>query len=236
MSTLHPILLTGAGRRGQVGEAVARELATRGYPMILVDRDAELARERAADLVALGFRADWAVADLSDAAAVAALAERVRALGGGALAGLVNAAGGFATGGPVAEADDALWDRMAAINLTTARLATREMLPMLRRARGAIVSFAAAAVLPGGSGAGIAPYAAAKAGVVALTRAVAAEEREAGVRANAVAPTAIRTAANVAAMGGDAAYVEREDVARVVAYLIGDESRPMTGEVIRLGA
>lgn len=234
MSPLHPIVVTGAGRAGQVGEAVARELAARGHPLLLVDRDADAARERAEDLQARGHEAASFVADLSDGAAVAALAAQLGARSGGALAGLVHVAGGFAMGGTVAEADDALWDRMLAINLTTARLATRALLPLLRPARGALVYFASVAALPGMHGAGMAAYAAAKAGVVALMRAVAEEERATGVRANAVAPSAIRTAANVAAMG-DGKYVEREEVARVVAWLAGEESRPLTGEVVRLG-
>jgi len=70
---------------------------------------------------------------------------------------------------------------------------------------------------------------------VALMRAVAADERQAGVRANAVALSAVRTAANVAALGADATYVEREDVARVVRWLCSEEARSVTGQIVRLG-
>jgi NAD(P)-dependent dehydrogenase (short-subunit alcohol dehydrogenase family) len=66
-------------------------------------------------------------------------------------------------------------------------------------------------------------------------RAVSADERPSGVRANAVALSAVRTAANVAAMGDDASYVEREDVARVVRWLCSEEARSVTGQVVRLG-
>lgn len=236
MSAPHHILLTGAGRLGQIGESVARELAARGHRLILVDRDDALARDRAADLGALGFRAEWAAADLTDPAAVDAMAVRVRGLCGGSLAAVVHAAGGFAMSGPVAESDLALWQHMHSINLTTAYLVTRAMVPLVRRARGAFVYFGSAAVLPGGHGARMAGYAAAKAGVLALMRAVAEEERAVGVRANAIAPTAVRTAANLADMGDGARYVEREEVARTVAWLCSDESRPLTGEVLKLGA
>ena len=72
-----------------------------------------------------------------------------------------------------------------------------------------------------------------KAGVLALMRTVAAEELG-RVRANALAPTQIRTAENVAGMGENAAYVEREDVAEAVLYLCSDASRNVTGQAIKL--
>ena len=147
---------------------------------------------------------------------------------------MVNGAGGFALSGPVAESDPQLWQRQLAINLTTAYLATREFVPLLRSARGAIVYFASEAVLPGGKAAGMAAYAAAKAGVVALMRAVAQEERDNGVRANALAPGAIRTASNVQAMGDRESFIERADVGAAVAYLCSDDARAISGQVIPL--
>jgi NAD(P)-dependent dehydrogenase (short-subunit alcohol dehydrogenase family) len=66
-------------------------------------------------------------------------------------------------------------------------------------------------------------------------RAVADEERANGVRANAVAPTAIRTEANLSTMGDTTRYVEREDVAAAVSWLCSDASRAVSGQVIRLG-
>jgi NAD(P)-dependent dehydrogenase (short-subunit alcohol dehydrogenase family) len=77
---------------------------------------------------------------------------------------------------------------------------------------------------------------AAKSGVLALMRAVAEDEREAGVRANALAPTAIRTARNLAEMGEGVAYVSREEVGAIVAWLCSDAARSITGQAIRLGA
>jgi len=105
---------------------------------------------------------------------------------------------------------------------------------MLRPAGGSIVYFASAAVLPGAHGASMSGYAAAKAGVLALMHAVAAEERAAGVRANALAPTSIRTATNVQAMGDSTRYVEREAVADAVLFLCSDEARSVTGQVVKL--
>jgi NAD(P)-dependent dehydrogenase (short-subunit alcohol dehydrogenase family) len=66
-------------------------------------------------------------------------------------------------------------------------------------------------------------------------RAVAAEERAHGVRANALAPTNVRTATNLAAMGSDIAYVERETVAEWIAFLCSPASGPVSGQLIKLG-
>jgi NAD(P)-dependent dehydrogenase (short-subunit alcohol dehydrogenase family) len=77
-------------------------------------------------------------------------------------------------------------------------------------------------------------YAAAKSGVLALMRAVAAEERARGVRANAVAPTAIRTRDNLEAMGEGVRYVERESVADVVLWLCSPAARNVSGQVFKL--
>jgi NAD(P)-dependent dehydrogenase (short-subunit alcohol dehydrogenase family) len=128
-----------------------------------------------------------------------------------------------------------VWQRQLALNLTTGVLTTRAFLPLVRAARGSFVFFGSAAALPGASVANMAAYATAKSGVLTLMRAIAEEERANGVRANAVAPTSIRTAANVRDMGSDARYVEREEVARVVLWLCSEESRPVTGQIIALG-
>jgi NAD(P)-dependent dehydrogenase (short-subunit alcohol dehydrogenase family) len=99
-----------------------------------------------------------------------------------------------------------------------------------------VLFFASEAALPGASVANKAAYAVAKTGVLTLMRAVAEEERGAGVRANALAPAAIRTAANVSAMGEDTHYVEREDVAAAVLFLCSADAHAVTGQVIALTA
>lgn len=223
------VVLTGVGRAGQVGEVVARAFAAAGARMALIDRDDQV-NARAAEL---GGSASAYVCDLTNADEVAATATRIGADSGGSIAALVNLAGGFGMSGPVADSDPAVLHKQIAISLTTAYLATRAFLPMLREGKGAIVYFASAAVLPDGSVKNISGYAAAKAGVLALMRAVAAEELGI-VRANALAPTQIRTAQNVAAMGEDAAYVEREAVADAVLFLCSSASRNVTGQAIKL--
>jgi NAD(P)-dependent dehydrogenase (short-subunit alcohol dehydrogenase family) len=227
-------LLTGVGREGQVGEVVAHAFAERGATVLLVDRQADQAEARARTLADAGHRASAYACDLTSAEQVGELAARVRRDHGDRLDALVNMAGGFASSGTVAESDVDVWHRMFAINLTTAYLSTRAFLPLLRAGHGAIVYFASEAALSGSRIAGMAPYAAAKTSVVTLMQAVTQEERANGVRSNAVAPGAIRTAANLESMGSDKRYVEREDVAAAVVWLCSDAARAVTGQVIRL--
>lgn len=227
-------LITGVGSKGQVGETVAQVLGARGDTVLVVSRDEKEVNARAAELAERGHAAHGLACDLSDPQAVSRLGQRVRAEHGDRLDALINLAGGFASSGPLAESDPAALDRMLKINLATAYLTTREFLPCVRAARGSIVFFASEAVLEGARTSGIAAYVAAKSGVVALMRSVADEGREHGVRANALAPTSIRTAANVAAMGADAKYIEREDVAAAVAFLCSSAATAITGQVIRL--
>lgn len=244
------IALTGVGREGQVGEVVAQAFADRGAELALLDVNADGVRARAAAIVARGGRARAYPCDLTDADAVRRVAEEIAAAAAGrGVRALVNLAGGFAMSGPVADSDVAVLHRQIAINLTTAYCATRAFLPALRAhaasagagARGdaSVVFFASAAALPGASIASMSAYAAAKSGVLALMRAVAEEERDHGVRANALAPTAIRTGDNLRAMGTDAGdsgvrYVERESVADAVLFLCSPEARNVTGQVLKL--
>lgn len=230
------VVLTGVARSGQVGEVVARTFAGRGATVALLDRDAEAVRARAAELVADGHRAIAYPCDLSSADDARRAAAEVAGSVSPEIDALVNVAGGFAMSGPVDESDPAVLQKQLSINLLTAYNASRAFLPMLRVRRGSVVYFASAAVLPGGDSlAKMSAYGAAKAGVVALMRAVADEERASGVRANAVAPTAIRTADNLRDMGEKERYVEREEVAEAVMFLCSEAARPISGQVIRLG-
>lgn len=229
-------LITGVGARGQVGEAVAAALAARGDTVLLVSRDGTEVSDRASELVAQGYRAFGFGCDLADADQVTALAARIRAEHGDTLDALVNLAGGWGASGPLAESDPRDFERLLRINLTTAYLSTRAFLPMLARARGAIVFFASESVLEGARTGGSAAYAVAKTGVVALMRSVADEGRELGVRANALAPGSIRTVTNEAATGAKTRYVEREQVASAVVFLTSDASSAISNQVIRLRA
>lgn len=227
-------LITGVGRAGQVGEVVARTFAARGHHVLLVSRNVDEVEARAEAIRAGGFAASAYACDLADAAQVSTLAQRIVAEHGPGLDALVNLAGGFASSGPVADSTPETWDRLSRINLLTAYTTTRAFLPGLRRGHGSVVFFASEAALPGAKVSGIWAYAAAKTAVVTLMQAVAREEQGTGVRANAVAPAAIRTVSNLESMGASTRYVEREDVADAVWFLCSDAARAVTGQVIRL--
>lgn len=229
------VILTGVGRRGQVGEVVAAEFGGMGANLVLIDRDAEGVNERAADIAGRGWKAHPFSCDLTNATETGDVAERISRLAPSGVAAVVHMAGGYVEGAPVADTDPITWHKLFAINLTTAFVATRAFLPLVRQARGAMVYFASAAALPGASVAKMSAYAGAKSGVVTLMRAVAAEERTHGVRANALAPQAIRTEANLASMGDDHRYVEREVIAAWVLWLCSIAAGPVSGQVIRLG-
>lgn len=232
------IVITGVGRTGQVGEAVALAFAQRGATLALLDVQPAEVEARAAWLTAQGFAATAHVANLADANAAKAVAddvvERTKAQFGGRVHAVICAAGGFESTGPISDADPAAWSKQFMINLETAFGATRGFLPAVRAAKGSFVYFGSVAALPGGTPKGMAAYAAAKSGVLSLMRAVAAEEKPHGVRANAVAPTAVRTAANLANMGDKTEYVERESVADVIAFLTSPLARNVSGQVITL--
>jgi len=232
------IVITGVGRAGQVGEAVALAFAQRGATLALLDVQPAEVEARAAWLTEQGFAATAHVANLADAEAAKSAAgevvERTTAQFGGQVHAVICAAGGFGITGPISDADPAAWSKQFMINLETAFTATRAFLPAVRAAKGSFVYFGSVAALPGGGPKGMAAYAAAKSGVLTLMRAVAAEEKPYGVRANAVAPTAVRTAANLADMGDKIEYVDRESVADVIAFLASPMARNVSGQVLTL--
>jgi 3-oxoacyl-[acyl-carrier protein] reductase len=227
-------LLTGVGRPGQVGEAVAARLAADGYSLILVDRDAAGVEARAADLRTAGHAAHPYAADLASEQSVADLFSAIRQAHGSGLDAFVHLAGGFAATGPVADTLLADWEKQLTINLRTAFLAARAAIPMVRETRGAGVFFSSESALAGAKLARVSAYAVAKSGLLALATAISQEEASSGVRVNVLAPAAIRTATKEAGMGPDARFVEREDVAATVSWLCSPDAAAVTGQVIRL--
>lgn len=225
------VVITGVGRPGQAGEIVAQAFAAAGASVHLLDRDPGIV-DRASDI---GPAATPYQLDLTDLDAVRQVADQVSAASKGRLAAVLNIAGGFAMSGPLATSDPAVWHKMVAINLTTAYYVSRAFLPMVRAAGGTVLFVGSQASLPGGKSAEMAAYSAAKAGVIALMRAVAQEERAHGVTVNAVAPSAIRTAANLDSMGDRIEYVEREEFAGALLQLCAPSARRITGQVIELG-
>jgi NAD(P)-dependent dehydrogenase (short-subunit alcohol dehydrogenase family) len=144
----------------------------------------------------------------------------------GPLWGAVHCAGGWA-GGKVAETPVDVFTKMIDINLRSAFLCCRAALRRMR-GEGRIVNVAAitAAQLTGVGGS--AAYAASKAGVIALTRAIAEEGARTGVRCSCVAPATMRTPQN----GPGAGQVPLEDVAEGILYLVSPESGAVNGAVL----
>lgn len=232
------VVITGVGRTGQVGEALALGFAQRGATLALLDLQQSDVDARAVSLRDAGYTVSAHAANLADADAARAAADAVIAATrdrfGGVVHAVVCAAGGFGLTGPLDASDVAAWHKQFTINLDTAFNATRAFLPAVRAGRGAFVYFGSVAALPGGNPSGMAAYAAAKSAVLTLMVSVAKDERANGVRANAVVPTQVRTTANVSSMGDGQAYVERESVADVVAFLASPLARNISGQAIAL--
>ncbi|MCU0310569.1 MAG: SDR family oxidoreductase [Acidimicrobiales bacterium] len=175
-------LVTGAS--SGIGEAVARELAARRVPTLVVtarraDPLARLADELAA---AHGTKVDVVAADLADAAGRAAVAERLAATDV-PVDLLVNNAG-FGTSGPFAELDPEAEERMVAVNVVALQQLTRAALPgMLERGRGSVLNIASiASLVPMPT---MATYAATKAFVASFSESLHEETRGTGVSVSA---------------------------------------------------
>jgi NAD(P)-dependent dehydrogenase (short-subunit alcohol dehydrogenase family) len=139
---------------------------------------------------------------------------------------LVCVAGGFAAGKSF-ESDDQAWGQMLDLNLMSVVRMLRPVVPvMIRQNFGRIVTISSGAILHGG-GAGIAPYAVSKGAVLQLTEILAQELGKYDVRAHCVLPGTMDTEANRTAMPNAdfSKWVQTEDVAKVIHFLLSDQSR-----------
>jgi NAD(P)-dependent dehydrogenase (short-subunit alcohol dehydrogenase family) len=147
------------------------------------------------------------------------------------LRGLANLVGGFRAGQPVADTPFAEFEALFDLNLRPTYLVTQAALPVLRAGGGgSIVCVSTRAALRPFAGA--AGYCASKAAVRVFAEVVAAEGKADGVRCNAILPSVIDTPANRRAMGEDAAMVAPAEIARVIAFLLSDDSAPTSGAAI----
>ena len=215
-----------AGGTGALGTAVVHELLDAGYACGLtwiVDRERDRIEAELGDRVSL-VRADLTAVDGGAEEAVAGLDD---------LEAVVNLVGGFSSGPRVHETDPAEFRRMVELNLTPAFLLARAAMPRLvERGGGAFVGVSARAALRPFAGA--AGYIAGKAALLAFVQALDAEYKADGVRANAILPSVIDTPANRAAQP-DADYskwVDPRDIAKVVRFLVSDESKTVTGAAV----
>jgi NAD(P)-dependent dehydrogenase (short-subunit alcohol dehydrogenase family) len=145
---------------------------------------------------------------------------------------LVNIVGGFAYS-PVTETDEETWDAMMDMNLKSAFLTSRSIVPhMIKQGRGSIVNVASRPALKGS--AGLSAYGASKAGVLNLTQSMAEELKEHNINVNAVIPGTMDTPGNRMSMpdADFTKWVAPEDVAGVIAFLCSDDARAVTGAAI----
>jgi NAD(P)-dependent dehydrogenase (short-subunit alcohol dehydrogenase family) len=146
---------------------------------------------------------------------------------------LAHTVGGFAGGSSVADTDDATFQRMMDVNLNSVFHMVRATLPQLRNAgSGRIIAIGSRAALE--PGAGVGAYSASKAAMVALIRTVAAENKDAGVRANVILPGTMDTAANREAMpkADFSKWVRPASVASLMVWLASDAGIDVNGAVI----
>ena len=208
------------GGLGGLGRRTGAVLTARGARVILMDRAPSVAIEGMADVLG--------AVDLGDSAAAArAFASAADRMGG--IDGLVNVAGGF-TWESIETGDVATWDRLYAMNLRTALLASQLALPhLLRSPRASIVNVGALAAQKAASGMGA--YAASKAAVARLTEAMADEFKERGLRVNAVLPSILDTPPNRAEMpkADFSRWVTPDALAAVIAFLLSADAAAVTG-------
>jgi NAD(P)-dependent dehydrogenase (short-subunit alcohol dehydrogenase family) len=250
-------LVTGAARG--IGAEIARMLAREGAHVTVLGRSAQSLEPVLSEIRRLGSRSDpsacgAAIADVADpeqvqAAFAQAASER------GPVTILVNNAG-QAESAPFGKTSLALWNRMLAVNLTGTFLCTQAALPgMLAAGRGRIVNIASTAGQRGY--AYVAAYAAAKHGVIGLTRSLALEVARKGITVNAVCPGYTETdilresIANVVAKTGRSEeatraefaaanpqqrIVQPQEVADTVRWLCGEGAGAITGQAISVSA
>jgi len=234
-------LVTGAG--SGIGRATALRLAAEGGAVACVDLDEEAAGKTAAQMAEEGGRGTALRCDVADPGSVrSCVADVVGALGPPDVVCNIAGIGMFAH-----TVDHGLddWNRIMAVNLTGTFLMCQAALPHLLDRGGNIVNTASNAGLKGQPYS--AAYCASKGGVVALTRALACEYLERGVRVNAVAPGGIETpmhAQFALPEGASPALLARivspmgfgrpEEVAALIAFVACDEARHVTGSVFTL--
>ena len=223
-----------------IGAATARAFAASGHRVVLVDIDGDALKSMTDDISGAAVAV---VVDVTDELAVGELVDGVVA-DHGRIDVLVNVVGGSRPGKTAIELTVAEWDQLLSLNLTSTFLMARAVLPHMERAgRGAIVNVSSGAGLRGM--ARNPGYCAAKAGVAALTRALAIDHGSKGVRINCVAPGPVltplmrrnRTPDEIASMGRLALtgrIAEPSEIADAIHWLASDEASYVMGQTIEV--
>jgi NAD(P)-dependent dehydrogenase (short-subunit alcohol dehydrogenase family) len=221
---MSPPIAIVAGAGGELGRAVVVSLVGRGYTVVALDRSKD-------KLDGLPEGVHREPADATDPAVAAPLVDRiVRDLGLPDV--LVNTLGVFIPGEAVATTPDQL-QTMLDVNLGAALWLTQAVTPhMSRRRFGAILHVSARPGLDPTPG--MAAYAASKAALIQLTRALDMELRPMGIRVNCIAPQLIDTQRNREELPNEllAGAVAPEVLAEVIAFLVSDAASPISGAIL----
>lgn len=216
-----------AGGTGALGTAVVRELAESGFG-VTSTWVVEAERERAERELGDGEHVEFVEADLMTPEGAETAVSSVADLGA-----IVNLVGGFSAGPRIHEAEIDEFDRMLALNLRPGILLARAAVPRLLEAGGgSYVGVSARPALRPFAGGGA--YSIAKASVIAFVQALDADYRDDGIRANAILPSVIDTAANRRSQpdADHSKWVGPAEIAGVVRFLASDDSRPTSGAAI----
>jgi 3-oxoacyl-[acyl-carrier protein] reductase len=239
MSLMNKISIVTGGAQG-LGKAIALELARKGSHLVVGDVNLEAAQRVTEEVHALGRRSLPLRVDVSNARDVSEMTDRV-VKEFGRIDILINNAGicQVVTIEKMTEED---WDRVMAINLKGVFLCSKAVMGVMKKQRsGRIVNMGSLAGKVGGIATG-ANYSVSKAGVMCFTKALARELAPYGVTVNAVAPGVIETDMTRGITQGDFTnYLKTiplgtigsaEDVSHAVAFLVSDEARYITGEIL----
>lgn len=237
------VLITGSATG--IGRAVALRIAAEGGTIILADRNLDGAMAVAREALACGAPNAQALGfDAADAASCRRMVDEAVALHG-RIDCLINNAG-MLWRGHFGEMDSPDWSRIIGVNLTSLFHIIQQALPSLIAVRGNVVSTASTAGIEGISYYGA--YAASKAGVIALTKSLAAEYAPLGVRFNAVCPGRVRTDLGIGVppvrdpvpevvvrpskLLGKTIAADPEDLAGAFAYLASDDACFASGTIL----
>ena len=223
-------IVTGVSGGGQIGQAVAKALAESGAALAICARTQGNVEARAQELRQTGARVLAVPGSLTDEAQVKRLIDGAMEEYG-RIDILVNLAGGLTRYRSAIEHSLDDWRAEVDNNLLSAFLTSRAVFPHLQATGGgAIINFARA----GQAQANMVAYNCAKAGIEALTRTLALEGRDLGIRVNAIAPGLVDTASNIAAMKPKDMnrWTKREDIAETVVFLASPAAAGITGQVV----
>ena len=230
-------LVTGAS--GGIGGAIAKALHAQGAKVVLSGTRVEVLEAVKAEL---GGNAFIVQANLSDPASVEALPKAAEEAAGSAIDILVNNAG-ITKDNLFMRMKDEEWDQVIAVNLTAAfRLSRGVLRAMMKKRWGRIIQISSVVAATGNPGQG--NYAAAKAGLIGMTKSLAAEVASRNITVNAVAPGFIQTAMTevlsdqqkelIAARIPAGRMGRGSEIAAAVAYLASEEAAYVTGETIHV--